>query len=253
MKRKPTRDGLPRVQRPPVEKIRALARRMGLSEPCARELEVTINHLVKDLETSRISREERKEIVRQRRILSRHLRGLERFASNRLASKTAPLHMLLPNASLDAIARLSSDEAMRALAAAGPRAHAPRPMVFPEGPLPPEKREAAGLLHGDLLLLAMVRSAAGPLDEWLAQDRRNKGGSPPDTARRLAIIALANAAPSIIARRATATANGPFARLCADVLALLGIPCTGLERAIETTLRQWRASRLLQGKGLDDA
>lgn len=249
MKRKPTRDGLPRVQRPPVEKIRALARRMGLSEPCARELEVAISHLVEDLEASRISREERKEIVRQRRILSRHLRGLERFASNRLASKTAPLHMLLPNASLDAIARLSSDEAMRARADAGPH---PRLMVFPEGPLSPEKREAAGLLYGDLLL-AMVRSAAGPLDEWLAQDRRNKGGSPPDTARRLAIIALANAAPAIIARRATATANGPFARLCADVLALLGIPCTGLERAIETTLRQWRASRLLQGKGLDDA
>lgn len=249
MKRKPTRDGLPRVQRPPVEKIRALARRMGLSEPCARELEVAISHLVEDLETSRISREERKEIVRQRRILSRHLRGLERFASNRHDSETTSLRMLLPNASLDAIARLSSDEAMRARADAGPH---PRPMVFPEGPLSPEKREAAGLLYGDLLL-AMVRSAAGPLDEWLAQDRRNKGGSPPDTARRLAIIALANAAPSIIARRATATANGPFARLCADVLALLGIPCTGLERAIETTLRQWRASRLLQGKGLDDA
>ncbi|MFM8679020.1 MAG: hypothetical protein ACKOGH_05315 [Alphaproteobacteria bacterium] len=250
MKRKPTRASQPLVREPPVEKIRALARCMGLSEPCARELEVAISHLVEDLGASRISREERKEIVRQRRILSRHLRGLERFASNRLASRTAPLHMLLPNASLDAIARLSSDEAMRACAAAGPH---PRPMVLPEGPLPPEKREAAGLLHGDLLLLAMVRGAAGPLDEWLAQDRRNKGGSPPDTARRLAIIALANAAPAIIGRRATATANGPFARLCADVLALLGIPGTGLERAIETTLRRWRASRLLQGKGLDDA
>ena len=246
MTRKRPPAGRPLERQAPIEEIRALARRMQLSASCARELEVTIQHVVADLEATRIAHEERKENVRQRRILSRQLRGLERFASNRLASTTAPLHMLLPHASFDAIGRLSSDEAIRGLAAAVP-------LALPEGPLPVGTRQAAALLHGDLLLLGLVRELLGPLDAWLAQDRKNKGGRPPDVARRFTIIALANAAPAIIGRAATATANGPFARLCADVLALLGIAVTGLERAIEAALRQRRASRLLQGKGLGDA
>jgi len=253
MTRKRPPAGRPLQRQAPIEEIRALARRMELPASCARELEVTIQHVVADLEATRITHEERKENVRQRRILSRQLRGLERFASNRLASTTAPLHMLLPHASFDAIGRLSSDEAFRGLAAAGPRAHAPQPLALPEGPLPVGTRRAAALLHGDLLLLGLVRELLGPLDAWLAQDRKNKGGRPPDVARRFTIIALANAAPAIIGRAATATANGPFARLCADVLPLLGIAVSGLERAIEAALRQRRASRLLQGKGLDDA
>ena len=246
MTRKPPPAGRPLQRQAPIEEIRALARRMELPASCARELEVTIQHVVADLEATRITHEERKENVRQRRILSRLLRGLERFVSNRIASTTAPLHMLLPHASFDAIGRLSSDEAIRGLAAA-------MLLALPEGPLRVGTRQAAALQHGDLLLHGLVRELLGPLDQWLAQDRLNKGGRPPDTARRFTIIALANAAPAIIGRAATATANGPFARLCAEVLPLLGITVTGLERAIEAALRQRDRSRLLQGKGLDDA
>jgi hypothetical protein len=77
------------------------------------------------------------------------------------------------------------------------------------------RRQTLGLKIGDLLLMHYIRSINRPIKEFIELDRLNRGARPPKSvARDLLLFRLAEASPVIIRRRPTATAKGPFVRLC---------------------------------------
>ena len=101
------------------------------------------------------------------------------------------------------------------------------------------RRQARGLENGGELLMHFVERINQPIKTWFELDRRNRGGRPAkNLARDLLLFRLAEAAPVVIGRRATATANGPFVRLCAAVVVACGFGDRGIERAVEKAIKE---------------
>ena len=103
-------------------------------------------------------------------------------------------------------------------------------------------RRAAGLEHGTRLLAAQLRLIKEPLDAWLAAYTVDPGGRESDNTRNYLIAALSRAAPAVIGREATATANGTFARLVTAVCHACGLDDNGLEKRVERVLAGLRDS-----------
>ena len=61
---------------------------------------------------------------------------------------------------------------------------------------------------------------------------------PKNVARDFLLFRLAEAAPAVIGRRPTATANGRFVRLCAAVVVACGFDDRGIERAVEKAIKE---------------
>ena len=67
----------------------------------------------------------------------------------------------------------------------------------------------------------------------------NQGGGPPKTVERHGTFSSAcEAAPALIGKRPTATANGLFVRLCAAVVTNCGFGHRGIERAVERAIKE---------------
>jgi len=105
------------------------------------------------------------------------------------------------------------------------------------------RREALGLKHGHLMLKHFIDAIHAPLQKWVALDRLNKGGRPPQAARAYLIYRLAEAAPGIIGKSATIASTGPFVTLCSLVLPACGLSAKGVAKAIPPIVRQVRADQ----------
>jgi hypothetical protein len=94
------------------------------------------------------------------------------------------------------------------------------------------------------LLAYLVKKINQPIRTWFAVDRLNQGGRPTkNPARDLLLFRLAEAAPVIIGRRATATARGRFVRLCGAVVVACGLEDRGIERAVEKAIKELSKQR----------
>lgn len=102
------------------------------------------------------------------------------------------------------------------------------------------KRRALGLAHGGAIFRSMIDDLYVPLGRWVELDKK-KSGAKPKQFRNLVIGRLAEASQDILGTEATGTANGRFVRLCAAVLNAMKIPSRGVEKAVETVLKQRRA------------
>jgi hypothetical protein len=101
------------------------------------------------------------------------------------------------------------------------------------------ERRAIGLKDGPELLAYLIKKINQPINTWFAVDRLNRGGRPTkNPARDLLLFRLAEAAPVVIGRRASATARGRFVRLCAAVVAACGLDDRGIERSVEKAIKE---------------
>ena len=101
------------------------------------------------------------------------------------------------------------------------------------------RRQARGLENGGELLMHLSKGSTNRSRPGSNVDRRNRGGRPAkNPARDFLLFRLAEAAPVVIGRRATATANGPFVRLCAAVVVACGFGDRGIERAVEKAIKE---------------
>jgi hypothetical protein len=101
------------------------------------------------------------------------------------------------------------------------------------------ERQAIGLKNGPELLAYLIKTINQPIKAWFDVDRLNRGGRPPKTVERdYLLLRLAATAPAVIGKRPTATANGPFVRLCAAVVTACGFGDRGIERAVEKAIKE---------------
>jgi hypothetical protein len=101
------------------------------------------------------------------------------------------------------------------------------------------ERRAIGLKNGPELLTHLVKKINEPIKTWFAVDRLNRGGRPTkNPARDLLLFRLAEAAPALIGRRATATAGGRFVGLCQAVALACHLANRGIERAVEKAIKE---------------
>jgi hypothetical protein len=106
---------------------------------------------------------------------------------------------------------------------------------------------SAGLLHAGPLLLAQVQLILDSIDGALKGAPTDPGGPEPNFVRHHLIVSLAEAAPAIIGRRATATANGPFLNLVTHVFNACGVSSAGLEKAVGVALASSRKAKAASG------
>jgi hypothetical protein len=103
------------------------------------------------------------------------------------------------------------------------------------------RRRDLGLLHGADLLVHALEKIHLPLKGWLERNTQNVGGRPKQSIRELAIQRLIYFAPAILGSKPTPSVTGPFMRMATLSLYYCGFPEDGLEKAIATELRKWKA------------
>src|SRR5262249_44994892 len=84
-------------------------------------------------------------------------------------------------------------------------------------------RGALGLKHGHLILMHFIDQVYALLKKWVALNKLNEGGRPPNLLRQFMIQQLAEQSSSIIGKRATTTRKGKFSELCVAVLPACGL------------------------------
>jgi hypothetical protein len=232
-----------------------LVRDQKLERVPAHELRIVLYHVDKDLEYRRKTfegRQPRDELVRRLKRIAKCVDDLE-FELHRWR-KT--INDFLPQDSRAEIGLLMSYSAMEAalnteirrrdlksevenLATEDPDFR----MAQIEELLAPH-REARGLEHGGEFFTHYIERINKPMKHWIELDRFNRGGRPlKNLARDLLLFRLAEAAPAIIGRRATATAGGPFVRLCVAVVVACGLGDRGIERAVEKAIAELSKQR----------
>ena len=97
-------------------------------------------------------------------------------------------------------------------------------------------REDYGLLHGDQLLLYVLRVVLEPFEAWFAAKAADKGGRPANVERRYIIQRLAKAAPRILGCAPPISVGSPFVALCERVLPLCGFAEDGIDKAVVSAL-----------------
>jgi hypothetical protein len=102
-------------------------------------------------------------------------------------------------------------------------------------------RENNGLLHGEKLLLYVLRLADKENKNWSAANAANRGGRPAGFERRELIATLIEAAPDILGREAPMSVGGQFIELCERVLTLCGFDERGIDKAVLAVLGEARS------------
>lgn len=229
-----TASGKPVFHLPSPEDWKTLVRDLGLEERQAQELKILLQHVEADLEAyAHLSptREERRELVGALKAFSKALDELETVVKDRLPE----LSEALPHASAGAIGdMLTVTEIERALG---------KTMTMPglDSAVGREvenatayARQAQGIAAGPELLSHVLRRIHQPVEVWLEDSRANRGGRPPDHIRNYVILKLAEGAEDIIGQ--PATSNGPFLKLCAEVVGHCRLETVGLRDAVERAL-----------------
>lgn len=218
-------------QLPPSDELCAIVKDFGLNREQARELELVIRHAHEDLEgfyRVRMSRPERAMgIAKLKEIHSAITQLLKVLGRNAVAIDST-------NESLPFAMRKVIGEVISPYLIAEVTGRTLQDLQYEHA------RHAAGLEHGGRLLAAQLHLIKEPLDAWLADQILDPGGPEPDHTRNHLIAELAKAAPSIIGRKATATAKGLFERLVAAAFHACGLDDTGLDRRIERVLKACR-------------
>jgi hypothetical protein len=248
--------------RPAPEEFDVLVRDQKLDRLQAHELDLVLHHVDEDLKEYRTSREGRKprrELVRRLRRFADLFNDLE-YEIDRSRKTMADF---LPLDAQEAIGLLMSYGAIEAALnreipsrdlkseieslTMGDRNFR---MAELEERLEYERR-TVGLKNGPELLAYLAKTINQPIKAWFDVDRLNQGGRPPKTVERDSLLLrLAGASPAVIGTRPTATANGPFVRLCAAVVVACGFDDRGVERAVEKAIKGLSTE---QRKGLQKA
>ncbi len=110
-------------------------------------------------------------------------------------------------------------------------------------------RRALGLKHGHVILAHFIDQVYAPLKKWVSLNKLNKGGRPAENIFRSFIIRrLAERSSLIVGRCATTTPKGKFAELCIAVLPACGWSSDGIEKAIEAVLGKMKGKKRKQKK-----
>jgi len=104
-------------------------------------------------------------------------------------------------------------------------------------------RKTLGLKHGHLILAHFIDQVYAPLKKWVALDKLNKRGHPPNLFRQYIIRRLAERSVSIVGKPATTTPTGEFAELCIAVLPACGFDSTGIEEAVAAVLGKMKGQK----------
>ena len=105
-------------------------------------------------------------------------------------------------------------------------------------------RRALGLKHGHVILAHFIDQVYAPLKKWVSLNKLNKGGRPAENIFRSFIIRrLAERSSLIVGRCATTTPKGKFAELCIAVLPACGWSSDGIEKAIEAVLGKMKGKK----------
>jgi hypothetical protein len=104
-------------------------------------------------------------------------------------------------------------------------------------------RRYLGLKYGGETLRNFIDTIHSDLKSWVESDRSNQGGRPAQVYRQHIIRRLAERSPWIIGIRATTTAKGKFQKLCDAVLPACGFRSQGIEKAIEAVLGKMSGRR----------
>lgn len=176
-----------------------------------------------------------------------------------LDKNNARLAEILPSDSLEALGKLMSHEAIEAaldidlptpgLSTAVEHARAQSGSDIRAAEIDAHfafVRQSFGLRRGTELLKYLLKQIADPMRDWISANSENEGGRPGNAVREYVIIYLANSSETILGRRATATAKGPFSKLCSAVFAACGLPTSGIEAAIGRALKKRVSSPRLQ-------
>ena len=91
---------------------------------------------------------------------------------------------------------------------------------------------------GASVLEKVLRRVIGRGEAYLALERLNKGGRPPNIYRRYAISRLALIYPYLCGTDPKPTLTGHFMRFCQLVMEALGLPTDGLEDAVRRELEK---------------
>lgn len=227
-----------------------LVRDQNLDALQAHELRLVLSHVDEDLKTHRKRVEGRKprpELVRRLKRIAKNLGDLEYEMSR--YRKT--LNDFLPADAREEIGVLMSISGMEVALEREIRTPELRSEIeslsskdpgfrmsqLEERLLP--RRQARGLERGGDLLMHLVERVNRPIKGWLELDRRNPGGRPTkNLARDLLLYRLAESAPAILGRKATATAGGRFVRLCHAATVACGLDDRGIERPVEKAIKE---------------
>jgi hypothetical protein len=237
-------------KRPTTEEFDELVRDQKLDERQAHQLHLVLYHVDEDLKGHRKrleGRKPRKELVRRLRRFSDLLNDLE-YEIDRSRNTMVDF---LPLDALEEIGLLTSYGAMEAALNKEIRSRDLRSEIESLTADDPDfrmaqieerleyQRQAIGLKDGPELFAYLIKKINQPIKTWFAVDRLNRGGRPTkNPARDLLFFRLAEAAPVVIGRRATATARGRFVRLCAAVVVACGLEDRGIERAVEKAIKE---------------
>lgn len=230
---------------------KALVRDLELSASGAHQLELTLRHLIADLDNFDRSAKERG----PRDILVTRLKRLGSAMTALEDEIRRSKHLMikfLPSDSLQAIGELMSYSALeKALdveiqspnlnASLGKATGASgnlRITDIEQAYL--YQRQTLGLKRGPELLEYLVNKINAPMTAWMALNSLNKGGRSANFLRQVVILYLADASLQIIGKKPTSTAGGAFITLCTRVFYKLGLEAHGLEKAIERVLKKRR-------------
>lgn len=253
-----TSDDRPTFRLPDPEGWKTLVSDLELDATQAHELEIVLRHISADLESFRQkvrSTQERFMAVEALREIETAFTKLETV----LVKHDSRLAEILPSDTLEALGRLMSHEAIEGALDIDLPTPGLRSLVEHNGTSSGQEIRAAeidaqfgylrrsfGLRRGPELLRHLVTQIADPMRDWITANSENEGGRPGNAVREYVIVYLANTSEIILGRTATATAKGPFSKLCSAVFAACGLPTSGIEAAIERALKKRASSPRLR-------
>mgnify|MGYP006282015259 CR=1 FL=1 len=218
----------------PTKKQLAMIRReLGLDDAQANDLDLAIRHAYQDLEgyyRTRIGRGPRKDRMDQLQAFEQALGNLIEV----IGDDPDRINDDLPFAARETIGWCTSSQLIEAVTGEGVSVRRRRV---------PHKEQSVGLHHGARLLAAQLRLIRDPIVSILSEKSTDTGGPEPNHVPVVLIRALAGAAPDIIGKRATATANGKFEQLVGAVFEALGIESADLRKTIERILYKKSSKR----------
>jgi hypothetical protein len=90
------------------------------------------------------------------------------------------------------------------------------------------------------ILIFIIDKMCAQFESYLIERRPNKGGAPSNWVRDTILFDLACNARSILGKRPTSSAKGPFDRLCSDVFSAIGLEAFDQPSAVARMLKKYR-------------